>query len=44
VLEPDPIYVTRPPKPVSQMSEEERRQWATEVYDALIEAMQRSDE
>jgi hypothetical protein len=31
----EPILVTRPPKPVSEMTDEERRAYAREVVDAV---------
>jgi hypothetical protein len=33
------VYVTRPPKPVSQMSDEELDAWATGVVEAFREAI-----
>jgi hypothetical protein len=31
---PQPVYVTRPPKPVSEMSEDELAEWARQVIEA----------
>jgi len=33
------MYVTRPPKTVSEMSDEERHAWATEIVEAFREAI-----
>ncbi len=33
------MYVARPPKPVSEMSDEERDAWAVEVVEAFREAI-----
>jgi hypothetical protein len=33
--EPRPVYVTRPPKPISRMTDEERHAWAVEIVKAM---------
>ena len=38
VLETRPVYLTRPPKPVSEMTEAELDAWAEEVVRAFTEA------
>jgi hypothetical protein len=38
VPEPRPVYVTRPPKPVSAMTDEERRRYAEQVWRTFTEA------
>ena len=36
--DPRPIFVARPPKPVSEMTDEERRAYAEKVYKAFAAA------
>jgi hypothetical protein len=33
--EPEPLYIAKPPKKWSEMSEEERDAWADAIIDAL---------
>jgi hypothetical protein len=40
----DKLHVAKPPKPISDMTDEERRAWAEKVYDALVAAEQSTDQ
>jgi len=39
MLEPRPVYLTRPPKPVSEMTDAERRAYAEKVWRAFTKAL-----
>jgi hypothetical protein len=39
--DPQPIYVTRPPKKLSEMTDEERRRYAEQVWGASTAAFGR---